>query len=194
MVFMKRIFLLLITLSLVGVAFACSMAQTGTADTPTEAYKRLFAAVKAKDIDSIKKLVTKRSIELAATAAKRFGSTTEKMLENGQTATTFSDSLPEMRDERIKDNMAALEVWNSQEKQWNDLPFMLEDGTWKLAMGEQFDGTYQLPAKGRDQKEKEAANAANPVPVRPLSDSNGAPISNTNSARVIPPANSNKVK
>ncbi|MFZ1702259.1 MAG: hypothetical protein WBO10_16370 [Pyrinomonadaceae bacterium] len=191
---MKRIALLSIVLSLLAVALSCSNTPSNASDSPTEVYKKLFTAVKAKDIDSIKKLVTKRSIDLAATAAKRFGSTTEKMLENGQTATTFSESLPEMRDERIKDNMAALEVWNSQEEQWNDLPFMLEDGTWKLAMGEQFAGTYQLPSIGRDQKEKEAANAANPIQVRPLIDANGDSMSNANSVRVLPPANSNKVK
>ena len=42
-------------------------------------------------------------------------------------------------------------------------PFVNEGGSWKLAIGEMFAGTFKSPGKGRDQKEKEAANAANPV-------------------------------
>ena len=40
----------------------------------------------------------------------------EQIFENGFTATTFAAALPQMRDERIKENMGALEVWNSKDK------------------------------------------------------------------------------
>ena len=68
-------------------------------------------------------------------------------------------ALPNIRDERVKDNMGALEVWNSKESKWEDLPFMVEGGQWKLAIGEMWANTWKSPGKGRDQIEKEAANA-----------------------------------
>lgn len=137
----------------------CGGSKTTSEDTPTEAYKRLYAAVKSKDSEAIKQQVTKKTIELAEMSAQRFGKPVEQAYENGFTATTFSDTLPTMRDERVKDDMGAVEVWNAKDNKWEDLPFILEDGTWKLAMGDAFSGSYQSPGKGRDFREREAANA-----------------------------------
>lgn len=55
--------------------------------------------------------------------------------------------------------MGALEVWNSTDKKWEDLPFVREESGWKLAIGDVFANTYRSPGKGRDMIEKEAANA-----------------------------------
>ncbi|MGE3465614.1 MAG: hypothetical protein AB7J13_01670 [Pyrinomonadaceae bacterium] len=189
---MKRIILLSILLGLSGLVFACSTDQPQTGDSPTEAYKRLFAAVKARDIEAIKKNVTQKTVDLGLMSARRYGTSPEKMYENGFTGTTFSESLPAIRDERIKGSMGAIEVWNSKESKWEDLPFILDNGTWKLAMGELFSGTYQLPEKGRDQKEKEAANAANPVPVRTLVNGDPAALVNSNSISAPPSGGANK--
>lgn len=187
---MQRIFLLVITLSIFALGFACGGQNTNTTggDTPTEAYKRLYAAVKSKDIEAIKKHLTKKSIEFGAMAAARNNTPIEKVYENGFTATTFSDKLPEIRDERVKDNMGAVEVWNSKDSRWEDLPFVLEDGAFKLAVGEMFADTFKSPGRGRDSLEKEAANAVannmvpavnsntaavtNVVPIKPTADKN----------------------
>lgn len=131
----------------------------GGRDTPTEAYKRLFAAVKSKDTEAIKRQLSKKSISLAEMSTQQFNKTIDQAFENGMTATTFSETLPPLRDERINDNMGALEVWNVKDKKWEDVPFVFEDGAWKLAIGEGFAGTYQSPGKGRDMREREAANA-----------------------------------
>jgi len=155
---MKRILLLITVLCLVAVGLACGPGALGN-DTPTAAYKRLYAAVKAKDTEEIKKNLTKKSIDFGAMAAAQSKKPVEQVYENGFTATTFSESLPTMRDERIKDNMGAVEVWNSKESKWEDLPFVLEDGVWKLAIGELFANTYKSPGRGRDSLEREAANA-----------------------------------
>ncbi len=133
-----------------------------TGDSPTKAYKRLFAAVKSKNTESIKAQMTKKSIDFAGMASQRNNTPIEKVFENGFTATTFSETLPTIRDERIKDNMGAVEVWNTKESKWEDLPFILEDGAWKLAVGDLFAGTFVSPGRGRDSLEKEAANALDP--------------------------------
>ena len=55
--------------------------------------------------------------------------------------------------------MGALEVHNDKENSWEDLPFVREDGQWKLAIGEMFANTWKSPGKGQAEKEREAANA-----------------------------------
>jgi hypothetical protein len=180
---MKRIFLLCILLSAIAIGFACgdqdnaNVANTevtgGGGSSPTDAYKQLYTAVKRKDIEAIKKQLTKKTIEFGAMAAQRNNTPIEKMYENGFTATTFSETLPEMRDERIKDDMGALEVWNAKDSKWEDLPFINEAGGWKLAVGDLFANTYKSPGRGLDSLEKEAANTV-PNTNKPVANSKPA--------------------
>ena len=155
--------------------------------TPTEAYKKLYAAVKAKQPDAIKALMTEKTIEFAQFASQRQNQSLEKVVENGFTMTTFSDTLPEIRDERIKDNVGFVEVYNSKESRWEDLPFVKENGVWKFAVGDLFNGTIQPPSKGLAQIESEAANVngKNLVPIQPKVDAN------YNSRKPVNPAAAN---
>ena len=179
---MLRIIFLVLLLSVIGFVFACSaMSRSGT--TPTETYKLLYAAVKSKNPENIKKHLTKQTIEFGAMAAQRNNTPAEKVYENGFTATTFAETLPTMRDERVEGDMGALEVWNSKDSRWEDLPFIKEDGFWKLAVGELFAGSFKSPGPGLDLREKEAANAQ--------SNSNIANVSNSNANSPIPITNLN---
>ncbi len=165
---MRNDFSLVIIFAVALISAACSgtpnnsanTTATGGAESPTEAYKQLYAAVKSKNTEAIKAQMTKRTLSFAEAAAARQNVPVEKVLENGFTATTFADSLPEIRDERIDGNMGAVEVRNDKDNRWEDLPFINEDGGWKLAVGELFGGTYKSPGPGRDAKEKAAANSA----------------------------------
>jgi hypothetical protein len=160
---MLRIFGLILLISGMAMTFACGgPGPAGGGDTPTEAYKRLYAAVKSKNVDSVKENLTKKTLDFAVSVSQRNNTPLEKVFENGFTATTFAESLPEIRDERVKENMASVEVYNSKDKIWEDLPFILEDGKWKLAVGDIFAGSFKSPGPGRAIKEKEAANAMNP--------------------------------
>ena len=162
--------------------------------SPSRTYARLFQAVKSHDIEAIKRLMTIKSLEFGRLAAERNNKDPNKIFENGFTATTFSQSLPPIRDERISGNFGAVEVFNEKEERekiearkpgvgagsasannsdksrpysyderksylesssWNDLPFIFEDGDWKLAIGELFDGTYKSPGKSYSTLEKE---------------------------------------
>ncbi len=182
---MLKIFLLLAVLFLIGFVFACNGVSGGA--TPAEAYKLLYAAVKSKNVETIKKQLTKKTIEFGLMASGRNGTPVEKVYENGFTATTFSETLPTMRDERISGETGALEVWNSRDSKWEDLPFIKEDGAWKLAVGEMFAGTFKSPGPGLDRRQKEAANAQANSNVSNLFNSNSnSPIPITNMA---PPTN-----
>ncbi len=147
----------------------------GNAQTPSEAYRMLFAAVKSQDTAKIKSMYSKGSIGLAEMQAGQSNQPLEKVFENGFSETTFADNYPQMRDERINGNFGAVEVWNESRKRWDDIPFVLEDGSWKLAVGDAFAGTFKSPGKGQSVIEQENANASNPnkaIPLGPGANSN----------------------
>lgn len=183
---MHRITALLLVLFAFATFIACGSgpaAPGSGADSPTEAYKRLYAAVKSKNTEQIKATMTQKSLDFAEMVSGKNNTPIEKVFENGFTATTFSEKLPEIRDERIKENYGAVEVWNAKESRWEDLPFIKVEGTWKFAMGELFAGTFESPGKGRDMKEKEAANALGGGP-QPANMPNAA--ANTNITPIVP--------
>jgi len=140
-------------------------APTVKAQSPTEAYKMLYAAVKAKDKATIRQLMSKGSLGMGEMLAGQQKKSIDQVLENGFVAPTLAPSITEIRDERIKGNIGLIEVRNEQEKKWEDLPFVLEDGSWKLAIGDIFSNAFdpnQTLPKGKGQME--ASNKGMPMP------------------------------
>jgi hypothetical protein len=138
----------------------------------TEAYKNLYDAVKSKNTENIKANMSKETVGFALKVAEMQKKTPEEMFKNGLIQSTRAEKLPPTRNERIKDNMGALEVQDTNGT-WEDVPFVLEDGRWKLAVGDLFNGSYKKPAPS--QAETEANN--NVPKILP-----GADITNTNAA------------
>lgn len=128
------------------------------AQTPTDAYNGIYEAVKAKDTEKIKSFMTQQTLAFAMAQAGMSKQTPEEMFKNGFLATTMADKLPEIRDQRIKDDMGAIEVYNEKEEKWEDTFFIFENGGWKLAVGDVFSGKYKSPGKGKAQIELEASN------------------------------------
>lgn len=157
-------------------------------ESPTEAYKMLYEAVKAKDTEKIKQLVTKNTDNLAQFMSAQQKQPVEKSYENGFTSTTFAPTMPEVRDERIKGDFGALEVYSQKDNRWEDLPFMFEDGGWRLAVGDVFQGKYESPGKGKSQIEREASNKSIP----PANAVNKKSAANSDPINSIPPANIRK--
>jgi hypothetical protein len=149
----------------------------GNAQTPSEAYRMLFAAVKSQDSAKIKSMLSKGSMGLAGMASGQQKKPIEEVIKNGFSETTFVDDYPQMRDERVKGNFGAVEVWNETRKQWDDIPFILEDGSWKAAFGDAFANKWQSPGKGMAVIAQENANANNPnamIQKMPAANSNTA--------------------
>jgi hypothetical protein len=176
---MNKVLIITLSLFFALTAVSCSQQQAkqdansgnstapvnvGGAQTPTDAYIMLYTAVKAKQTDAIKKMMSQKTIGFAEGVAGQQKKPVEQVFENGFTATTFAPQMPQMRDERVKENMGALEVWNEKDKKWEDLPFIKEDDGWKLAIGDIFAGTYEKPAKGQAQIEAEASNTNKMIP------------------------------
>jgi len=193
----KVISVFLLSVALLSLSCTKQTAQSGNnsnsssnsgdkAQTPTEAYKILFAAVKAKDSGKIKQMMSKSTLGLAEFSGSQQKKSIDQILENGFVAPTLATSLTEIRDERVKDNFGAVEVFNPKDNRWEDLPFVLEDGGWKLAVGDIFQNTYKLPGKGQAQIEREASNTEMPMPAN--SATNFPPIPEGNKSVQIPPS------
>ncbi len=144
----------------------------GNPQTPTETYKKLYAAVKSQNKEEIKSIMSKDSIGLANMQAGQSKKEVDEVLKNAFTATTFSETLPTIRDERVKGKFGAIEVFNKKNNRWEDLPFVIEDGMWKLAIGNLFAGSFQSPGKSRSTIDKENANAAGKTDLVPYGNGN----------------------
>ncbi len=188
-------FFLLLTLAFIGLSCQTQQAGNNTntnaasaptvkAQSPAEAYKMLYAAVKAKDKATIKGLMSKGSLGLAEMSAGQQKKSIDQILENGLVAPTLADSITEMRDERIKDSFGAVEVFNPKDNRWEDLPFVMEDGGWKLAVGDLFADTYKSPGKSKGQIETEASNTGMPMPTNTTK----FPDANSNTVIKTPPS------
>lgn len=120
-------------------------AETPTVTTkPSDAYKALYAAVKAKDTEAIKSHLSEATIEIMTTSAAAQKRPFPEVIANGLTESTAAPTLPELCPDRIKGRFGAVEVKRTDGK-WEDLPFVIEKGEWKLAAGETFKGAYQMP-------------------------------------------------
>lgn len=175
----------------------------------TQAYTNLYNAVKSKDTEKIKSTMSKATIAFAEGVSAQQKKPVAEIFANGFTATTFAESLPETRDARVKDNYGNIEVYNQKDNRWEDLPFIKEDGTWKLAVGDVFAGSFKSPGKSQAQIQAQNSNSANIVPYpkningnfsggnSPADSSNAAPPANVNTVQVKPeksPAGGEKKK
>ena len=135
--------MLVLSLAVTAIAAAsCSRGpKPGDQSTPTLAYKALFEAVKKKDSEGIKKVLSKGTLEMMDTYASMQKKTLNEVVENGLTETTFAPKLPPTRNEKITRDVAILEVKNEKSGAWEPLPFAKEDGNWKLAIDTFFKGT-----------------------------------------------------
>lgn len=188
---MKRFAILAILLSSTFIFVACSGNETAqnsanakrpervcepTSDTPTLAYKRLFEAVKSKNTELIKAQFSKDTQGLVEFQAQMQKKPLEEVYANGYTMTTMSATLPEIRDERISGCWAGIEVWNTREQRWENLPFGNENGKWALAIGEIFNGQYKEPGQSMSSKESAASNTSgsNAKPIAGNSNASGS--------------------
>lgn len=65
------------------------------------------------------------------------GSTLEETVQKNEASIPPIFVDPELRNEKIDGEKATVEVKNRFTGAWTDVPFVKEDGRWKLALGEQ---------------------------------------------------------
>jgi hypothetical protein len=148
---------------------ANSNTRTAAADSPETspiaAFKILYAATQKKDVENIKKGLSARTLILVADIAKKQERTMDETLRDNLTDPDYnSPTIPDTRNEKINGNEATIEVIAPKTGQWTELPFVKEEGRWKLAYDKLNQG--DLATMDKDAPDQPAGAAASPTPPK----------------------------
>jgi hypothetical protein len=106
--------------------------KTLAENTPTETLKQYVEASRKKDIATMKRLLSRASLELIEKSAKEQNLTTDDILR--KEASVEIKNAPETRNEKIEGETASVEIKNEKTGEFDmRLPFVREDGAWKIA-------------------------------------------------------------
>ncbi len=100
--------------------------------SPTETLKAFKEASTTKDIETTKKLISKNTLALVEKSAKDQNITVDELLKKDD-GVPFQE-LPETRNEKINGDAATVEIKDTAVNDWATLPFVKEDGIWKIAL------------------------------------------------------------
>jgi len=126
-IFKMRIWSRFIIFSLAVSVAACGTQKTAT---PLETFKTYTKAIKLKDTKTMKLLLSDATMKLHEKEAKAQGVSVDDIVKR---ETLFSENQTSVnyRNEKIDGDKATLEVKNSFGS-WETVPFVLEDGNWKI--------------------------------------------------------------
>lgn len=118
----------ILTLSALAAMFAC--AGEPPPSTPLRTLEAYANAFKKKDITTMKILLSDASIRMAEQQARDQGLTVDDIVKN-ETLFTQDQKTAGFRNQKIEGERATIEVKNSFNS-WDTVPFVLEDGIWKI--------------------------------------------------------------
>ncbi len=120
-----------------------SLACSRFGSSPTATLKAFYEATQKKDAEGIKKTLSKGTLEMLEGFAKAQGKSLDESLKSGLANDTAADKLPESRNEKIDGDKATLEVKNDKTGTWETVPFVKEDGMWKIAFDQMFRDAFK---------------------------------------------------
>ena len=98
--------------------------------TPVETFKTYVKAIKAKDVKAMRLLLSEGTLKMHERQAVAQGTTVDEIVKR-ETLFTENQRTVEFRDEKIEGDKATLMVKNSYGS-WETVPFVKEDGVWKI--------------------------------------------------------------
>jgi len=127
----RRIDAICVAIALVLAVSACKFLNRST---PTATFKAFYEASNKKDAAGMKKTLSKGTLDMFEKMAKAQNKTTDEMLKSIDHDNKTPEKIPETRNEKINGDSASLEVKNDKTDKWDTLPFVKEDGEWKIAL------------------------------------------------------------
>jgi hypothetical protein len=119
----------------------------GSLATPTEAYKTAYAARQNKDVQGLKRVLSKDILEFFELMAEAEKKTLDDELQ--QLATKPQSPSNESRNEKINGDTATLEYLDEKGK-WETMDFVKEGNDWKLTMPKAQPGEIEGATKKRN--------------------------------------------
>ncbi len=122
-----RIWSRILIFSFAAFVISCGEQQPAT---PLETYKTYTKAIKKKDTETMKLLLSEASMKMNEQEAKAQGVSVDEVVKR-ETLFIESQRSVEYRDEKIEGDKATLQVKNSFGS-WETVPFVREEGVWKI--------------------------------------------------------------
>ncbi len=107
-----------------------SCADANEPKTPVETFKTYITAAKKKDTTKMKLLLSNESIKMHEQEAKAQNVTLDDVVKR-ETLFSEGQKVVEFRNEKVDGDKATLEVKNTFGT-WETIPFVKEDGGWKI--------------------------------------------------------------
>ena len=124
-----RISLFILSFIMAAGSLACSSGEDKP-DTPIETFKTYTKAIKQKDITTMKLLLSDATMKMNETEAAARGVPVDEVVKN-ETLFNENQKTVKWRNEKITGETATLEVENASGS-WETVPFVREDGVWKI--------------------------------------------------------------
>lgn len=144
----------------VFLAFGCGATQPTA--SPTETLKTFIEASKNKDVEALKKTLSKGTLGIIEETAKSQNTTVDELLKKDSGMPV--KEMPEMRNEKIEGDTATLEVKNVVTGDFDAIPFVKEDGSWRIALDKFM---QELMKKSREQMTMPPVSGAPPTAPKP---------------------------
>lgn len=126
---------LTLALALSVLAVACSKSAT---TGPTDTLKAYYDAAKRKDIEAVKKFLSRDTRQLMEDIAKGQGKTLDQMFKEGADRDAQMPT-PEFTNEKINGDTATVDI-NTPGRPMVTMQMVKEDGEWKLAIDKMMKG------------------------------------------------------
>ena len=114
-----------------GCSGQASSAQSGT--SPTATMNAYYDALKKKDVEAVKKTVSRGYLELLESAGVSAERAFQPMMDR------LPAARPAIRNEKIDGDRATLEMRSEEGGRWDTIAFVKEDGAWKIALDQKKD-------------------------------------------------------
>lgn len=110
--------------------------NTSSSSTPTKTFLAFYEASKNKDVEGVKKTLSKDTLDFFTNSAKQKNQTLEEALAESLKGADVPANTPETRNEKIDGDRATLESKDEKTGRWDTLNFIKENGEWKLKLNE----------------------------------------------------------
>ena len=98
--------------------------------SPSETLKVFNKASNDKDVEKIRSVLSKETLEMVDANAKEQGKTFEELIKESDEMPAIET--PEIRNEKIDGDKASIEVKNGVTGNFDSVPFVKENGVWKI--------------------------------------------------------------
>jgi hypothetical protein len=130
---MRQILVFTLPLLILCCTLACSTEQQST---PTIVLKTHIESMRKNDLAAIRQNLSSGTLKMTEQAAQAQNISTDEVLEDmsRQANDANKDAAIETRNEQIAGEIASVELKNAATGTWDKIPFVKEDGRWKIAL------------------------------------------------------------